>query len=256
MLNHPCILFASNFQSLSSYFIDRNHRCKSYPKCAHKKKYEWCFIYYAMWNLQQKKFLVKLWWNSIFSNPVFYWTLWPVIIEVLEQNLSVLPYFLALLLSMLASERVGELPCREGEEWSHLDMVCLYLICYILRPLEETIISYNSKFSSVQLLCHVRLFVTPWTAALPCPSPTLGACSNSCPSSRWRQTIISSSVVPFASCLQAFPASGSFQSDLHIRWPKYWSFSFSISPSNEYSVLISFRMGWLDLSAVQRTLKS
>jgi len=58
--------------------------------------------------------------------------------------------------------------------------------------------------------------------------------------------------------LQSFLASGSFpvESVLHIRWPKYWSFSFSISPSNEYSELISFRMDWLDLLAVQGTLKS
>ena len=70
---------------------------------------------------------------------------------------------------------------------------------------------------------------------------------------------ISSSIVPFSSHLQPFPASGSFpvsQFFLHIRWSKYWSFSFSISPSNEYSELISFRMDLLDLLAVQGTLKS
>ena len=68
---------------------------------------------------------------------------------------------------------------------------------------------------------------------------------------------ISSSVGPFFSRLQSFPASGSFQmSVLRIRWPKYWSFSFSISPSNGYSGLISFRIDWLDLLAVQGTLKS
>ena len=68
---------------------------------------------------------------------------------------------------------------------------------------------------------------------------------------------ISSSVISFSSCLQSFPTSGSFQeSALHIRRPKYWSFSFSISPSNKYSGLISFRMDWLDLLAVQVTLKS
>ena len=90
-------------------------------------------------------------------------------------------------------------------------------------------------------------------ARLPCPSPTPGACSNSCPSSQWCHPNISSSVMPFSSCLQSFPASGSV---LHIRWPKYWSFSFSISPSNKYSRLISFRMDWLDLLAVQGTLES
>ena len=65
-------------------------------------------------------------------------------------------------------------------------------------------------------------------------------------------------VVPFSSCPQSFPASGSFQMRwyFHIKWPKYWSFSFSISPSNEHPGLISFRMDWLDLLAVQGTLKS
>ena len=64
---------------------------------------------------------------------------------------------------------------------------------------------------------------------------------------------ISSSVVPFSSCLQSFPPTGSFSSEsvLCIRWPKYWSFSFSISLFNEYSGLISFRIDWFDLLAVQ-----
>ena len=84
---------------------------------------------------------------------------------------------------------------------------------------------------------------------LPCPSPIPGTYSNSCPSSRWCHPTISSSVVPF-SCLQSFPVSGSF-SVLHIRWPKYWIFIFNISPSNEYSGLISFRIDWFDLFAVQ-----
>ena len=92
---------------------------------------------------------------------------------------------------------------------------------------------------------------------LPCPSPSPGVCSNLYPSSRWCHPAISSSVTPF-SCLQSFPASGSFPvSQLFASgWPKYWSFSFNISPSNEYSGLISFRMDWLDLLAVQATLKS
>ena len=93
----------------------------------------------------------------------------------------------------------------------------------------------------------------------PCPSPTPGVHPNSCPLS-WMlcHPTIASSVVPFSSCLQSFPASGSFsnESALRIRWPKHWSFSFSISPSNEHPGLISFRMDWLDLLAVQETLKS
>ena len=83
------------------------------------------------------------------------------------------------------------------------------------------------------------------------------ACSSSRPSSWWYHPTISSSIVPFSSHLQSFPASGSFpMSVLCIRWPKYWSFSFSISPSNEYSGLISFRTDWFDLLAVLGTLKS
>jgi len=72
----------------------------------------------------------------------------------------------------------------------------------------------------------------------------------------WLGDAIQPSVVPFSSCPQPFPASGVFSNELvlRIRWPKYWSFS--ISPSNEYSGLISFRMDWLDLLAVQGTLKS
>ena len=64
--------------------------------------------------------------------------------------------------------------------------------------------------------------------------------------------------IPFSSCLQSFPASRVFSSEsvLCIRWPKYWSFSFSISPSNEHPGLVSFRMDWLDLLAVQGTLKN
>ena len=92
-------------------------------------------------------------------------------------------------------------------------------------------------------------------STLDCPSPSTRACSNSCALSQWRHPTISSSVVPFSSCLQSLPASGSFlMSHLRITWLKYWSFS--INPSNEYSGLISFRMDWLDLLAVQGTLKS
>ena len=71
--------------------------------------------------------------------------------------------------------------------------------------------SPRNSFSSVQLLSHVWLFATPWTAVPqhPCPSPTLGDCWNSCPLNQWYHPIILSSVVPF-SCLQSFPASGSF----------------------------------------------
>ena len=93
---------------------------------------------------------------------------------------------------------------------------------------------------------------------LPASSPSPRAYSNSYPSSWWYHPTISSSVTPFSSCLQSCPASGVFlnESVLHIRWPKYWSFSFSISPSNEHPGLISFRIDWFDLLAAQGTLKS
>ena len=88
----------------------------------------------------------------------------------------------------------------------------------------------------------------------PCPSPTPGVYSNSCPLSWWCHSTISSSATCFSFCLQLSPASVfSNESALCIRWPKYRNFS--ISPSNEYSGLISFRIDWFDL-AVQRTLKS
>ena len=106
----------------------------------------------------------------------------------------------------------------------------------------------------VPSLSHVQLSVTPWLqhARLPCPSLSPRVCPNSCPLNWWCYPTISSFVVPFSSCPQSFPASGSFQ----MSQPKYWSFSFNISPSNEHPGLISFRMDWLDLFAVQGTLKS
>ena len=93
---------------------------------------------------------------------------------------------------------------------------------------------------------------------LPYPSLSPGACSNSCPSHRWCHPTISSSVIPLLLLPSIFSGIGVFSNEsvLQFRWPKYWSFSFSISPSNEYSGLISFRIDWFDLLAVQGTLKS
>ena len=92
----------------------------------------------------------------------------------------------------------------------------------------------------------------------PCPSPTARVHLNPWPLTWWCHPTISSSVIPFSSCPQSFPASGSFQlSKLFAsRWPKYWSFSFNISPFNEHPGLISFRMDWVDLLEVQGTPKS
>ena len=95
-------------------------------------------------------------------------------------------------------------------------------------------------------------------ARLPCPSPAPRAYSNSCPSCRWYHPTISSSVIPFLLLRSIFPNIRVFSSEsvLRIRWPKYWSLSFSISPSSEYLGLISFRMDWLDVLVDQGMLKS
>ena len=91
----------------------------------------------------------------------------------------------------------------------------------------------------------------------PCPSPTPRVYSNACPLSPWCHPTISSSVV-FLLPPSVFHTVRVFSSEsaLRIRWPKYWSFSFNISPSNDYSGQISFGMDWLDLLADQGTLKS
>ena len=109
--------------------------------------------------------------------------------------------------------------------------------------------SRRKVFSTVSFLfSHSVVFNSLWPqpARLPYPSLSPAVCSNSCPLSRWCHSIISSSVTPFSSCPQSFPALGSFpnESALRIRWPKYWSCNFSISPSSEYSELISFRIDW------------
>ena len=117
---------------------------------------------------------------------------------------------------------------------------------------------WENSFSSVQLLSRVWLqHHGPQHARPPCPSPTPGVYPNSCPLTRWCHPTISSSVTPFPPP-SIFPNIRVFsnESTLHIRWPKYWSFSFNIGPTNEYQGVISFWMNWLDLLAVQGTLKS
>ena len=117
------------------------------------------------------------------------------------------------------------------------------------------------QFSSVQSLSHVQLFVIPWIAA--CQASLCITKSQSLLKLMSIESVMPSNHVilchPFLLLPSIFPSSQqvfSNESALHIRWPKYWNFSFSISPSNEYSGLISFRMDWLDLLAVQGTLKS
>ena len=116
------------------------------------------------------------------------------------------------------------------------------------------------QFSSIQSLSHVQLFVTPWTAAR---QASLSITNSQSLLKLMSITLVmpSSHVIlchPLLLPLSIFPSIRGFSNEsvLPIRWPKYWSFSFSISLSNEYSGLISFRMDWLDLLAVQGTLKS
>ena len=130
-------------------------------------------------------------------------------------------------------------------------------VSYILKCTWWSIVVQS--LSSVQLLSHVQLFVTPWTAAR-------GA-SLSITISRSLLKFMSIELVLPSSHLilchpllppSIFPSIRVFSNEsvLHIRWPKYWSFSFSMSPSNEYLGLISFRIDWFDLLAFQGTLKS
>ena len=115
-------------------------------------------------------------------------------------------------------------------------------------------------YISVQSLSHIRLSVTPWTAARQASLSI--AISQSLLKLMSIESLMPSNPLilchPLLLPLSIFPSMRVFSNDsvLRIRWTKYWSFSFSISPSNEYSGLISFRMDWLDLLAVQGTLKS
>ena len=119
-------------------------------------------------------------------------------------------------------------------------------------PLGEEVVTYSNIPAweipwTVQFSCSVVSDSLRPHARLPCPSPTPRTCLNSCPLSRWCHPTISSSVIPFSSCLQPFPASGSFQMS---------QFFASGGQSIGASGLISFRIDWLDFLAVQGTLKS
>ena len=115
-------------------------------------------------------------------------------------------------------------------------------------------------FSSVQSLSHVRLFATPWIAVHQA-SLSITNSRSSLKLTSIESVMSSSHLIlcrPLLHLPAVFPSIRVFSHEavLHIRWPKYWSFSFNISPSNEYSGLISFRVAWFDLLAVQGILKS
>ena len=115
-------------------------------------------------------------------------------------------------------------------------------------------------FVAVQSLSCAQLFAISWTVACQASlSLTISrSCSNTCPLSQRCHPTISSSALPLLFLPSVFPCIRVFsnESALHITWPKYWSFSFNIGPSTEYSGLISFRTDWFALLAVQGTLKS
>ena len=149
---------------------------------------------------------------------------------------------------------------RKGKEGSGKPMKSKEWCRFEPRSLSKFIHLFNTQFSSVQSLSHVRFFATPWTAT--------HQASHSITNSRILLKLMSvESVMPSNHLIlcrpllllpSIFPRIRVFSNEpvLHIRRPKYWSFSFSISPSNEYSGLSSFRTDWLDLLAVQGTLKS
>ena len=132
----------------------------------------------------------------------------------------------------------------------HSSKASIFLVLKLLYGPSLTSI----QFSSVHLLIRVWLFATPWTTACQA-SLSKTNYPNPYPLSRWCHPAISSLCRPLLFLPSIFP-SIRLLSVLHIRWPKYWNFSFNISPSNEYPRLISFRIDWLYLLAVQGTLKS
>jgi len=119
---------------------------------------------------------------------------------------------------------------------------------------------YYVQFSSVQSLSRVHLFATPWTVARQASMSITN--SQSLPKPMSIVSVMPSNHLilchPLLLLPSIFPSTRVFskESALHIRWPKYWSFSFNISSSDEHLGLISFRMDWLDLLAVQGTLKN
>ena len=119
---------------------------------------------------------------------------------------------------------------------------------------------YSVQFSSVQSLSRVRLFATPWITALQA-SLSITNSRSSLRLTSIESVMLSNHLILYHPLLllPLIPPSirvFSNESTFHMRWPKYWSFSFSISPSNEHPGLISFRMDWLDLLAVQETFTS
>ena len=159
-------------------------------------------------------------------------------------------------LSSLSSASSVQGSARQLVSWTESVIHSFCLLSWKLGTAFHIDSSSLSLFGSVQLLSGVRLFATLWTATHQASLSIINS------GSIFKLML----VMPFNHLIlcrplllmpSIFPSIRVFSSEsvLHIRWPKYWSFSFNISPSNEYSGLISFRMDWLDLLAVQRILK-
>ena len=165
----------------------------------------------------------------------------------------------------LLHQGLQPLPCSQNKERRIIQMKEFWLLIRCQKILIKTDITGGEveasiRFSSVQSLSHVWLFATPWIAALQASLSITNARSS------LRLTSIES-VMPSSHLILCRPLLllppilpsirvFSNESTLRMKWPKYWSFSFSIIPSKEIPGLISFRMDWLDLLAVQGTLKS
>ena len=139
------------------------------------------------------------------------------------------------------------------EMWKRRNYIQRVIVSKVLNDMEQ-------QFSSVQSLSRVRLFATPWTAAFQASLSITN--SQSLPKLMSIESVMPSNHLilcrPLLLLPSTFPSIRVFSNEsvLHIRWPVYWSFRFIISLSNEHPGLISFRMDWLDVLEVQRTLKS
>ena len=142
----------------------------------------------------------------------------------------------------------------------HSIYIYIFLLLLLLKNTKRCYIWFSIQFSSVQSLSCVRFFATPWITAHKASLSITN--SRSLLKLMFIESVMPSSHLILGRPLLLLPPNPpsirvfSSESTLHMRWPKYWSFSFSISPSNKHPGLISFRMDWLDLLSVQGTLKS
>ena len=183
----------------------------------------------------------------------------------MEHHQDICPYLcvkqVGMIFSTTITEKIG-FPVSKNTHQNSLFLVILVFRAWIFSILLECMDKHPQllHFSSVQSLSRVWLFVTPWTAA--CQASLSITNSQSLLKLMSIESVMPSNHLIFCrpllllpsifSSIRVFPS----ESVLQVRWPKYWSFSFSVSPSNEHQGLISFRMDWLDFLAVQGALKS